>query len=263
MSKRIRTATIEICYADDGQRDAPALVFSNSLGANLSMWQAQADFFSPDYRVIRYDQRGHGGSAVPPGPYTFELLCRDVVALLDALNVERAHFVGLSMGGMTALGMALDHADRLRSITACNCVASFGPDGATAWGGRIAAVSGNGLASILDMTLQRWFTQAAIDARPDDMRAVREMISETPLDGYIGCCEALQTLDYDSRLDAIATPTLFVAGSHDVGTPASEMQKMHQRVKNSSYVELDAAHVSNMERPTEFNAALARFLQSV
>ncbi len=258
----VKTETLEIHYAEDGPADAPALMFSNSLATNLSMWQAQAEHFSDRFRVIRYDQRGHGATAVPAGPYTFEQLGNDAIALLDALNIATAHFVGLSMGGMTALNLALDHADRVASIAACNCVAAYGPDGRKVWDDRIAAVSETGLEPIVDATVERWFTAPTRAARPDEMTAVRSMIAATPVQGYLGCCGALQQLDYLDRLSTIAVPTLFIAGTHDIGAPATAMRDMHKRVAGSGYVELDAAHVSNIERPAEFNAALDAFLPS-
>jgi len=261
--KIIKTATIEINYAQDGPADAPALIFSNSLGSDLSMWQAQADHFKNDYRIVRYDHRGHGGSAVPEGPYSFEDLSMDVVALMDALGIERAHFAGLSMGGMTALGLALDHADRLLSCTSCNCVAGYSPEGIKVWDERIAAISANGLEPVLETTISRWFTQPTIDSRPDEMDAIRKMIMATTVEGYLACCGALKKLNYLERLSTIATPTLFISGTHDMGAPAAAMRDMHERVDGSSYVELDAAHVSNVERPAEFNRALGDFLQSV
>ena len=259
----IETSTITIHCTDEGPRDAPAILFSNSLGASLDMWRDQAMAFAQDYRVIRYDQRGHGQTDVPPGPYSFEALCDDAVALLDALGVERAHVVGLSMGGMTALGLAIDHAERVASITACNCVAGYGPEALAIWDERMAIVASKGLDAVLDGTLERWFTQPTRDARPDDMTAVRAMIAATPRDGYLGCCGALKQLAYTDRLSRITVPCLFVAGTHDAGAPAAAMRDMHAAVAHSRYVELDAAHVSNIERPAEFNRAVAAFLGSV
>ena len=256
----IKTSTIAINYTDEGPRDLPAILFSNSLGANLSMWETQAQHFKDEYRIIRYDHRGHGATEVPPGPYDFTDLCADAVALLDALAIERVHFVGLSMGGMTALGLALDHPDRLLSITACNCVAGYGPDGLKVWDERMAVIEAQGLEAVLEGTLQRWFTEPTIAARPAEMDAVRAMITATPVAGYLGCCGALKKLAYLDRLGSIECPTLFVAGTHDLGAPAAAMRDMHERVTGSQYVELDAAHVSNIERPDAFNTALRAFL---
>jgi 3-oxoadipate enol-lactonase len=256
----IDTRTIALNHAVDGPADRPAILFSNSLGANLSMWQPQADHFRDRYRVVRYDQRGHGASAVPAGPYSFAELGDDALALADALGIERFHFVGLSMGGMTALGLALDHADRLLSVTAANCVAGFPPEGRQTWDDRITAVRANGLEPLLDATLERWFTAPTRAARPEQMAAVRAMVAATPLEGYLGCCGAIKALDYAGRLGDIAVPMLLVAGTHDMGTPAAAMRAMQAAVPGAEYVELDAAHVSNLERPAEFNAALDAFL---
>jgi 3-oxoadipate enol-lactonase len=261
--KMIKTASLETHYSDEGPSDSPAIIFSNSLGANLSMWQPQADHFNSEFRVIRYDHRGHGRSEVTEGPYSFEQLCNDAVALLDALNIERAHFVGLSMGGMTALGLAIDHPDRLLSICSANCVATIPPEGLKVWDERIAAISAGGLEPILEGTLQRWFTEPTISSRPQEMAAVKTMIAATPVDGYLGCCGALKKLNYLDRLGQIELPTLFISGEHDQGAPASAMKDMHRRVAGSVYVELDAAHVSNLERPTEFNQALGDFLRAI
>ncbi len=256
----IKTRTIDLNHVLEGPADAPVVMFSNSLGADLSMWQAQADFLGSEYRVLRYDQRGHGASAVPPAPYSFADLTDDAVALMDALEIERVHFVGLSMGGMTALGLALDHHARVASITACNCVAAYAADGQQVWADRIATVSAGGLEAVIDGTIARWFTEPTIAARPAQMEAVREMVLATPLEGYLGCCGALRELDYLARLGEITVPTLFVAGSHDAGAPAATMRDMHQRVAGSGYVELEAAHVSNLERSEAFNQALHAFL---
>jgi 3-oxoadipate enol-lactonase len=164
---------------------------------------------------------------------------------------------------MTAVGMALDHGDRVLSMTACNCVAGFGPEALKVWDERIAAIKANGLEPMIEPTIQRWFTQPTIDSRPDDMAAVRAMIAATPVAGYLGCCGAIKSLDYLDRLDQISLPSLFIAGTHDQGAPVTAMRDMHARVNGSRYVELDAAHVSNIERPAEFNAALGDFLRGV
>jgi 3-oxoadipate enol-lactonase len=260
--KMMKTATLNTHYCDEGPQGATPIIFSNSLGANISMWQPQAEHFNSEFRIVRYDHRGHGKTAVPPGPYSFEVLCNDVVALMDALNIERAHCVGLSMGGMTALGLAIDHSDRLLSITSANCVAQIAGDAQKVWDDRIATVSANGLEPILDGTIERWFTDRTRAERATDMTAIREMIAATPVDGYLACCGALKRLDYLERLSSIDLPTLFIAGTHDLGAPAAAMRDMHQRVSGSEYVEFDAAHVSNLECPEEFNRALGDFLRS-
>ncbi|MEQ8493113.1 MAG: 3-oxoadipate enol-lactonase [Gammaproteobacteria bacterium] len=259
----VETRTIALNITVEGPADAPAIVFSNSLGANLSMWEPQAAHFRERFRVVRYDQRGLGLSEVPQGPYSFTGLVEDVVALADALGLERFHFVGLSMGGMTALGLALTYPQRLLSVTPANCVAGFGADARRNWEERIATVTQGGLEPLLESTLERWFTAPTRAARPAQMQAVREMVAATPVQGYVGCCGALEGLDYDGRLEAITTPTLFIAGSEDPSTTASAMRAMHARVAGSRYVELPAAHVSNLECPDAFNDALDDFFATL
>jgi 3-oxoadipate enol-lactonase len=259
----IKTRTISINHAVDGPADAPVLLLSNSLGANLEMWTPQAEHLRDRYRVVRYDQRGHGQTEVPPGPYSFADLVDDAAALAEALGVEKFHFCGLSMGGMTALGLGLTYPERLLSLTAANCVAGFPPEGRQVWDDRIRAVSASGLEPILDATLERWFTAPTREARPAQMDAVRAMVRATPLDGYLGCCGAIKALDYLEQIAGITTPLLFIAGTHDAGTPAVAMQDMHARVAGSRYVELNAAHVSNLEVPEDFNRALDDFLGSL
>ena len=256
----VATRTIALNAVVEGPADAPAIVFANSLGANLSMWQPQAEYFRERFRVVRYDQRGHGLSEVPPGPYSFAELVEDALELADALQLERFHFVGLSMGGMTAIGLALSCPERLLSVTPANCVAGFAAEARRTWEERISTVRRDGLEPLLDGTLERWFTAAVRAARPAQMQAVRAMVAATPVAGYLGCCAALQGLDYDAHLEAIGTPTLFIAGSADPSTTASAMREMHTRVAGSRYVELPAAHLSNLECPDAFNSALERFL---
>ena len=259
----VKTSTVSLNCEVDGPQDGPVLIFSNSLGANLTMWDAQAAHFSDRYRILRYDQRGHGGSEVVTSPYTFDDLGDDVIALMDALEIERAHFVGLSMGGMTALSLGIRHAHRMTSLTPCNCVASFSDEARATWDDRINVIEKGGLEAVLDATIERWFTAGFIEAAPDIVVSVREMVSATAVPGYLACCAALKQLDYAAGLSSIALPTLFIAGTHDVGTPAAAMREMHAQVSGAQYVELDAAHVSNIEQADRFNAALDAFLASV
>jgi len=179
------------------------------------------------------------------------------------LALDRVHFVGLSLGGMTALGLALHHAHRLRSITAANCIASVPPAGQALWDERARTAREQGLTALVPPSLERWFTASTRSARAAELAWVGEMIAATPVAGYVATCEALKTLDYFDALPRIAVPTLFIAGTHDQGAPLAAMQDMHARVRGSRLVELDAAHVSNLERPAEFNAAVRAFLRSL
>ncbi len=259
---QIKTARLTFNCVIDGPADGIPVVFSNSLGASVAMWQPQVDALAGTYRVIRYDQRGHGQSEVTTTPYAFPTLVDDAVALLDALELERVHFVGLSLGGMTALGLALHRPARLCSITAANCVATVPPAGQALWDERAKLAREQGLGPVVAPSLERWFTAGTRSARGDELRWVGEMIAATPIAGYVATCEALKTLNYLDSLAHITVPTLFIAGTHDMGAPLAAMQDMHARVAHSRFVELDAAHVSNIERPAEFNAALDDFLRS-
>lgn len=245
----------------DGPEGAPWLMFSNSLATNLGMWAPQVEALSGSYRVLRYDQRGHGQSEATRGAYSFELLAEDAVGIMDALHIARCHFVGLSMGGMTAMGLALDHAERLGSVAICNSRAEAPEDFRAVFDGRIATAQSEGMAPLVAPTIERWFTQALRETAPPFLDDVREMVRTTPVAGYVGCCQAIQALDYMPRMSEITLPTLFIAGAQDSATPPDGMRAMHAAVHGSRYVELDpAAHLSNLEQAEAFNAALREFL---
>lgn len=258
----INAARTRLNVLDEGPRDAPVVMFSNSLASNLDMWAPQAAALRGAYRVIRYDTRGHGASEVPAGPYDFAGLCGDVIAVLDALAIPRVHFVGLSLGGMTAMGLALDHAERVASICAACCTAQAPADGGAMWDERIAMAREQGMASLVDATIARWFTADMLATRAAEVAPVRAMILDTPVAGYMGCCEALKGLAYRDRLATLRVPALFVAGALDPAVPVAAMQDMHARVAGSRYLELPGAHLANLECAAAFNAALEDFLRA-
>jgi 3-oxoadipate enol-lactonase len=225
------------------------------------MWDEQVAHLKDDFHILRYDTRGHGQSEAVGGAYTFDMLVGDVIGLWDALGIDRSHFVGLSLGGMTALGLALNRADRLASITVCDARRQTTPDYGKMWDGRIAAVREGGMAGIVDGTLKRWFTKGFLESNPPVLETVKTMIRTTAPEGFIGCARALQTLNYTPRIGEIATPALFMVGSQDVAAPPAEMKALAAAVKGAGFIELDpAAHISNIERGAEFNAALTDFL---
>ena len=262
MNKLIQTAGLRFNVVDEGPRDAPVVVLSHSLAANLAMWAPQAQALSRDYRVIRYDSRGHGASEAPNGEYSFNQLTGDVIALLDTLGIARAHFAGLSLGGMTALGLALEYPARIISICVANCTARA-PEGATAmWDERIANARRHGMAALVEPTIARWFTADMLATRPTEVEPVRRMIANTPVAGYAGCGAALKTLAYLERINQLRLPALFIAGAQDPAVPVAAMVEMHERVPGSRFIELPAAHLSNLECAAAFNAALADFLRA-
>jgi len=245
-------------YELDGPRDAPVLVLSNSLGTDLSMWQPQLAAFTSRLRVLRYDQRGHGESAVTPAPYTMEQLGRDVLRLLDALGIERASFCGISMGGATGMWLGVNAPERLDKLVLCNTGARIGT--AELWNARIAAVRQSGTAGIAQGLMERWFTPAFREREPQTVERMRRIVERTSTEGYVGCCEAIRDHDERGTVSRIRLPTLVIAGTQDVATPPADGRFLAERIPGSRYLELDVAHLSNIEMPREFNDAVLRFL---
>lgn len=245
----------------EGREGAPWLTFSNSLATDLHMWDAQAAALADDFRILRYDKRGHGGSDVPEGPYDFSMLVGDVLGLWDALGIEKSHFVGLSIGGMTAMGLGIGHADRLDSMVISNAIAEAPAPFVAAWDERIATVESDGMAALAAPTVERWSSDAFLDSGTPILDDLRAMVAATPAGGFIGCARALQGLAFEKDLGEIRVPTLFIAGKEDGATPASTMSRIAGLVEGAQYVELSpAGHLSNIEQPEGYTAALRDFL---
>ena len=251
---------VGINYEISGTEGRPWLTFSNSLATDLGMWDEQAEALAGEFRILRYDKRGHGGSQPAEGPYSFDDLIGDVVGLWDCLGIERSFFVGLSIGGMTAQGLLLKHADRVIATVMANTMALCRKEFAAAWDDRIAAVSAKGMDAVLQPTMERWFTEGYRATGAPRLEDVRRMILNTSAAGYCGCARAIQELAYLDRLETLNHPVLLIAGAHDGGTPPSGMKLMHERIRGSEYVEFDAAHISNIEKADAFTAALREFL---
>jgi 3-oxoadipate enol-lactonase len=243
----------------DGREGAPWLVFSNSLMANLTMWDDQAAALKDNFRVLRYDQRGHGGTDAPKGPYSFDMLAADVIGLLDALKIGRAHFVGLSMGGMTAVLLAETHPDRLMSIVPCDCGPMSTPQSAQQWEERIALAKSGGMEALVEPTVARWCAPEFLAAHKAAADRLRQMIRTTPVAGFIGCAEALSNFDLRGGLSRINRPTLFICGTKDASFPGTKA--LHAGVSGSKMVEVEGAgHISNVEQPAIFTRAVTDFL---
>ena len=260
---RIKANGIAINYAVDGA-SGPWLVLSNSLATDLSMWDEQARVLSSSFRVLRYDQRGHGKTEPTQGRYTFELLMADVLALMDALSIARANFCGLSMGGATALGLAERHPDRIeRAIVADSGCAST-PQSAAQWEERIAIAEKDGMVPLVEPTVARWFPGDVMAKNPPYLDKVRAMIRATPVAGFIGCAAALADHDFRSAVAATKPPVLFLAGEKDAGgAVATAMKGLHAALPSSRYVELPGAgHISNLDDPAGFTRALTDFLRA-
>ncbi|HSF04648.1 MAG TPA: 3-oxoadipate enol-lactonase [Methylomirabilota bacterium] len=259
---KIKANGININYRIDGPEGAPWVTMSNSLATTHRMWDPQIKAFTQQYRVLRYDKRGHGETDVTPGPYSFELLADDVLALLDALKITRTHFVGLSMGGMTGMTMALRKPSVLRTLVLCD-TASRDPLGDPAlWQQRIDAIkAGGSMEALVESTVARFLTPDTVKTRPAVADAVRAMVRTTPTEGYIACCQAIAKLNLTDRLSAIAIPTLVVVGAEDPATTVPMAETIHQRIAGSELAVLkQAAHLSNLEQVEAFNTAVLGFL---
>lgn len=249
-----------IHYDLSGPANADALVFSNSLGATLAMWDPQAAVLNQKFRVLRYDTRGHGQSSVTPGPYSIEQLARDVLALLDSLHLDRVYFCGLSMGGMTGMWLALNAPHRLRKLILSNTAAKIGTP--EMWNPRIDAVRKDGMKSISAAVMERWFTASFRASSPEIVAAIQRTFETHNPEGYAANCAAIR--DYDAReaIAGIRIPTLVVSGTHDPATTAAEGRFLAERIPGARYVELNAAHLSNIEARDRFNSELSVFLTS-
>lgn len=258
----LSTATGDFRIAQHGPADAPVLVLSNSLGTTLEMWDAQAAALGSEFRVLRYDTRGHGGSVCTPGPYRFEQLGADVLAILDALHIPTAHFCGISMGGLTGLWLGVNAGSRLRSLTVANSAAKIGAEGP--WLERAAQVRANGAAgmqALADSSPGRWFTPGFVAAQPATVQRAQAWIAGIAPEGYASCCEALAAEDLRSAIAGIATPTLLVAGAHDPVTTVADAQAMQAAIPGAQLATVEASHLSNLEAPAAFEQALASFLR--
>jgi 3-oxoadipate enol-lactonase len=249
---------VRIRYRLDGKPGAPAIVFSNSLGTNLSMWDPQVSALQGEFRILRYDTRGHGLSAVPPGPYSQEQLGNDILTLLDAVEIRHAHFCGLSMGGQAGIWLGANAPDRFARLVLCDTAAHIGnPE---IWNARIAAIRAGGMPVIVAGAIERWFTARFIAQSPEVVAWVRRMILDTPPQGYIACCEAIRDADLTEQASRVLAPTLIISGTHDPATPPAQGRSLASMIRGARYLELDASHLSNIEAASRFTSALREFL---
>lgn len=240
---------VEVHHVVAGPPHAPVVLMVNALGSDLSMWDAQAAALARDHRVVRYDMRGHGRSPAPPGPYSLEDLTADVLALLDRLDVGRAHLVGLSLGGMVAIQVAATAPDRVNRMALC-CTSAHMPPAAD-WLERAATVRTDGIGAIAGAVVGRWLTPGFATASPGLVRDLRAMVEATADEGYAGCCEAIGHMDLRPLLGDIAAPTLLIAGADDPATPVDHATAIATAVPDAQVVTVGpAAHMANIEQPT-------------
>jgi 3-oxoadipate enol-lactonase len=253
---------VEIAYRFDGPKNRRVVMMSNSLMSDLTMWDVTVPALVDRYRVLRYDTRGHGHSGTTPGPYSIALLADDAVGLMDALGIERVHFVGLSMGGMIAQQIGARYPERVHSLSLCDTASEMSMR--SVWKERLAIVRSEGVAGLMDSTIQRWFTASFIASDPLAIEKVRRMILATGPEGYIACGSAVRDMAQTTMLLQVKTPTLVLVGRKDPACTVEHATVIHRLIDGSQLVVLeDAAHLANIEQPQAFNQALRAFIDRV
>ena len=258
--KSIEANGITINYKIEGS--GPWVTLSHSLTCDLTMWDALAVALAPTFTVLRYDTRGHGGTSVPEGAYSFDQLTADLTGLLDTLEIARTHFVGLSMGGMIGQLFALAAPQRLERLVIANSTSRIPPEAGPLWDERIAIVRAQGCAGVVEGTLGRWFTPGFRSAQPLEAARIAKLIADTPAAGYIGCAGAIRALDITARIGAIRAPTLVIAGADDPGTPPAMSEVIASTIPGARLEIIpSASHLSCIEQPETFNRLVASFLK--
>lgn len=260
---QLTLSSVKLNYQLEGPARAPVVMLCNSLSSNLAMWDLQVPaLIDAGFRVLRYDTRGHGASSVATSPTTIAALAGDALGLLDALELDRVHFCGLSLGGMTGQWLGTHYASRLWSLSLCATAAYMGPP--ELWNQRIEAVAQGGMAAVAEATINRWFTPASRQRLPAEVARIRDGILNTPVAGYSACCAAIRDMDQRETIGAITLPTLVLVGADDPSTPVAAAELIHARIGTSQLHVIPASqHLFNVEEATQFNAALLGFLRSV
>ncbi len=241
-----------------GAEDAPVLMLSNSLGTDLTMWDDQAAEFAKHFRLVRYDRRGHGKSGAPAGPYSFDRFGRDILTILDALEIDKANWCGLSMGGMDGQWLGANAPDRVEKLVLANT--NFYYADKSPWADRIKTVREKGLASFVDTNMERWFTKEFIARAPQTIERMKAMFLASDREGYAACVGAIRDMDFRASNPKIATPTLVIVGAKDPATPPANGEAIAAQIPGAKIASLDAAHISNVEQPKGFTAAVLNFL---
>jgi 3-oxoadipate enol-lactonase len=249
---------VQIYYEWNGPEDKPVLLFSNSLGTNLTMWEPQLAEFAKHFRVLRYDKRGHGKSSVPPGPYTLNQLSTDVLRLLDELNLNRVYFCGLSVGGATGMFLCANAPTRFHKMAFCNTAAKFGTP--ELWETRIRNVQSGGMKAVASGVVERWLTSGFRASHPQETQTVLSMLETAPPEGYVATCAAVRDTDLRQSLASIQVPCLVLAGTHDASATVADARFLVDCITGAQYVEVSAAHLSNIEAAVDFNRHVLQFL---
>lgn len=251
-----------VSYRVDGRR-GPWVTFVTGIANDTTMWDGQAAVLERDFRVLRYDLRGQGGSEATPPPYTIDLLVSDLLRLWRDLKIRKSHLVGLGLGGAIAQALAIGHGERLESVMPCCCRAQMVPDFAVLWHGLVEKVKASGVASIVEQTTQRWFSDEFKATHPDVLDGVRRMIARTSRDGYLGCAGAFLALSLENQIQRISVPTHYVSGADDrLGGPPALMERLARKVPGARHSSVpQAAHIANIQNPGGFNLVMSEFLK--
>ncbi len=264
VGSKVRVGDIDIFHRWDGPEDGPVVMMAHAMGTSHRLWDWQVPALTDRFRVLRYDWRGHGDTDAPVGPYTLDQFVADAVGLMDALGLEKVHWVGISTGGMIGQGLAIEHPDRIASLSLCNTTSQANQAYKDFVTERHAILREHGMTRIWDMTDRRWFTDAFAAAAGADYRTVREFFIRTPVEGYIGATSATAKLAYRDRLHLITAPTLVLGAGDDPATPPAHSHEIHDRIAGSKLVLIPGQrHFSNVEVPDQFNPPLRAFLEAV
>jgi len=247
-------------YRLDGPAEAPVIVLANSLGTALAVWDGQIAVLARTFRVLRYDMRGQGASSVSTLPVDVPTLAGDVLALLDATQAATAHFLGLSLGGMVGLWLGIHKPERLKTLMVANTAALIGTR--AAWDARIELIGKAGMDAIVETVLDRWVTPGFRARAPERVESLRRMLLEANRAGYIAACAAVRDVDLRGSAAEVRVPTLVITGDMDTATPPSDGRWLAQRIPGARHIELEAAHLSNVEAEPAFNHGVVGFLST-
>jgi 3-oxoadipate enol-lactonase len=254
---------IKIEYRVDGKEGAPYVTFVTGIANDLTMWDSQAETLGRDFRILRYDLRGHGDTQATEGDYSIDLLVKDLAGLLNELNIQKTHLVGLGLGGAIVQAFAIEHSHRVNALVPCCCRAKMVPEFAALWQKLRAAVAKDGVEVIVEPTAQRWFSDDWKAANPQVLQNVRNMIRGTTTNGYLGVTAAFMGLNIEDKLPQIKAPTLYVSGAEDkIGGPPELMTELARKVPGAQHRSIPkAAHIANIQNPTAFNQVVGDFLK--
>ncbi|MCE7527938.1 3-oxoadipate enol-lactonase [Polynucleobacter sp. IMCC 30228] len=258
----IKVNGIDIAYRFDGPENGHVVLLSNSLMSNYAMWDCTIPALTDRYRTLRYDTRGHGGSGITNGPYSMAQLADDAIGLLDALHIDKVHFIGLSMGGMIGQQLGARFPERVYSLSLCDTASEMPPR--NLWEERFATAKHEGIAGLMPGTLKRWFLDDFINSSPAEIEKVRQMILGTGVEGYIACGSAVRDMTHSAMLLKIKAPTLVLTGRQDPACTVDQATVLHRLIEHSEMIIIEnAAHLSNIEQPAAFNTAIRGFIDGV